>query len=85
MIDGNLGQHLRVLAEVGYAEVTREQHGRRGQSLYATTPLGRAAFAGHIAALEAIMVAAKGEQPRVASPSAHGDSPRLERTDGTTM
>lgn len=60
LTDGNLGMHLRVLAEMGYTRITKEQHGRRVQSLYAITAAGRAAFTAHIAALEAIIAAANG-------------------------
>lgn len=60
LTDGNLGRHLQVLVEMGYADVSREYHGRRPHSLYAATMRGRAAFAGHVAALEAIIAAARG-------------------------
>lgn len=61
MTDGNLGMHLRVLLEVGYIEVRQEARGRRRQSLYAATPVGRAAFSTHVGALETIIAAAKSE------------------------
>jgi DNA-binding MarR family transcriptional regulator len=57
MTDGNLGQHVRVLVETGYVEVTRTSRGRRPQSLYEITADGRAAFERHSAALAAIMAA----------------------------
>ena len=57
MTDGNLGQHVRVLLEAGYVEVSRTSHGRRPQSLYRATAAGRAAFERHSAALAAIMAA----------------------------
>jgi DNA-binding MarR family transcriptional regulator len=57
MTDGNLGQHVRVLVETGYVDVTRASHGRRQQSLYAITADGRAAFESHSRALAAIMAA----------------------------
>jgi DNA-binding MarR family transcriptional regulator len=57
LTDGNLGQHVRVLAETGYVDVTRTSHGRRPQSLYAITAAGRAAFERHSEALAAIMAA----------------------------
>lgn len=58
LTDGNLGMHLRVLVEMGYAAVAKERHGRRIQSLYAATHQGHAAFETHVAALEAIIAAA---------------------------
>ena len=59
MTDGNLGQHVRVLVETGYVEVSRVSHGRRQQSLYRVTAEGRAAFERHSAALAAIIAAAE--------------------------
>jgi DNA-binding MarR family transcriptional regulator len=59
MTDGNLGQHVRVLVEVGYLGVTHVSHGRRRQSLYAATASGRASFERHSAALAAIIAAAR--------------------------
>ncbi len=64
MTDGNLGMHLRVLVEMGYAAVTKERSGRRGQSLYAATHQGQAAFSAHVAALKAIIAAAEGSSKR---------------------
>lgn len=63
MTDGNLGQHVRVLAETGYLDVTRTSRGRRPQSLYGITADGRAAFERHAEALAAIMTAG-GRQSR---------------------
>jgi DNA-binding transcriptional ArsR family regulator len=60
LTDGNLGLHLRTLVEHGYAEVRKEGRGRLGRSLYRATSGGRAAFATHVAALEAIVAAARG-------------------------
>ncbi len=60
LTDGNLGLHLRVLVERGYADIRKEPRGRRSVSFYRATPAGRAAFAAHIAALEAIVSAAQG-------------------------
>jgi DNA-binding MarR family transcriptional regulator len=63
MTDGNLGQHVRVLVETGYLDVSRVSHGRRPQSLYGATAAGRAAFERHSAALQAIIAAASGTPP----------------------
>jgi DNA-binding transcriptional ArsR family regulator len=57
--DGNLGMHLRQLVEQGYIALTKQEQGKRTQSRYQATPLGRARFAAHIAALEAIAAAAR--------------------------
>ena len=61
MTDGNLGQHVGVLVEVGYLSVTHASRGRRRQSLYAATASGRAAFERHSSALAAIIAAARTE------------------------
>lgn len=60
LTDGNLGLHLRTLVEHGYAEVRKEGRGRLGRSFYHATAIGRAAFDTHVAALEAIVAAARG-------------------------
>jgi len=61
MTDGNLGMHLRVLTEMGYIAVTQVAQGRRRQSHYSATAMGRAAFEAHVSALEGIITAARGE------------------------
>lgn len=66
LTDGNLGMHLRMLVERGYASITKTPLGRRSQSRYAPTPQGRAAFAAHVEALEAIIAAASGSGPGLA-------------------
>ncbi len=60
LTDGNLGLHLRTLTEHGYAAVRKEGRGRLGRSFYHATAAGRAAFDAHVAALEAIVAAARG-------------------------
>lgn len=57
--DGNLGAHLRKLEEAGYVTVTKTFVARKPQTYLAATALGRHAFAEHVAALEAILQAAK--------------------------
>lgn len=65
LTDGNLGMHLRLLLERGYASVTKAPQGLRSQSRYSATPQGRAAFAAHVEALEAIIAAARGAAPDI--------------------
>jgi DNA-binding transcriptional ArsR family regulator len=60
LTDGNLGAHLHVLGEHGYADAARVSHGRRQQSQYAATAAGRAAFERHAAALATIIRAGRG-------------------------
>jgi DNA-binding transcriptional ArsR family regulator len=56
--DGNLGAHLAVLVDSGYAATTESWRGRRRTTRYASTPLGRGAFATHVTALRAVIDAA---------------------------
>jgi DNA-binding MarR family transcriptional regulator len=57
--DGNLGAHLRKLEEAGYIKLTKTFVARKPQTYVAVTPLGRHAFAEHVAALEAILSGAR--------------------------
>ena len=54
-----LSKHLRVLAEAGYVELSRSADLLRSDARRLTwlrlTPLGAAAFDGHVAALQAIV------------------------------
>lgn len=59
LTDGNLGAHLRKLEEAGYITVTKTFVARKPQTYLSATPLGRQAFAEHVAALEAILQAGK--------------------------
>jgi DNA-binding transcriptional ArsR family regulator len=66
--DGNLAAHLAILVDAGYAVASATWRGKRRTTWYATTPAGRAAFDGHVQALEAVIGAA--QQPRdLPSPS----------------
>ncbi len=53
--DGNLGAHLDHLARAGYVEVTKAFVGRRPRTTVKASVPGRAAFAGHVAFLKAII------------------------------
>ncbi|MDQ6636970.1 MAG: transcriptional regulator [Candidatus Dormibacteraeota bacterium] len=59
LTDGNLGMHLKVLVEAGYVEPTHSWRGRRRTTFYAPTAAGRAALERHVAALQAVISAAK--------------------------
>ena len=59
LTDGNLGAHLRKLEEAGYICVTKTVVARKPQTFLSAAPLGRQAFAEHVAALEAILQAGK--------------------------
>jgi DNA-binding MarR family transcriptional regulator len=56
LTDGNLGAHLTTLETAGYIEVMKEFVVRRPKTFVAATPSGRKAFAGHVAALQAILI-----------------------------
>ena len=60
LTDGNLSVHLQRLEEAGYLVVDKTYVGRRPKSWVYATPEGRAAFAAHIDALEAIVHQARG-------------------------
>ncbi len=66
LTDGNLGAHLLTLEQTGYIHVEKTFVARRPKTYVAATPLGRTAFASHVAALQAIL------RPGTASPT---DSP----------
>jgi DNA-binding MarR family transcriptional regulator len=55
LTDGNLGQHLRVLEERGYVEISKAFEGNRPRSWVSATRAGRAALASEIGTLKAIL------------------------------
>jgi len=55
LTDGNLGAHLATLEAKGYIAVEKEFVARKPRTFVALTPAGRQAFAGHVAALQAIL------------------------------
>ncbi len=55
LTDGNLSVHLQRLEEAGYAVVEKTYVGRRPKTWIWATAEGRAAFAAHVDALEAIV------------------------------
>lgn len=61
--DGNLGAHLAILVDAGYATATATWRGRRRTTRYAETSAGRAAFEAHVQALESVIAAARGDGP----------------------
>ena len=57
--NGNLGAHIAKLVEAGYVKEEKRFEGRRPQSRYALTRAGRSALMKHVAALQALVDAAK--------------------------
>jgi DNA-binding MarR family transcriptional regulator len=55
LTDGNLGAHLGTLEGRGYIAVEKAFVARRPKTFVAATAAGRAAFAGHVTALESIL------------------------------
>jgi DNA-binding MarR family transcriptional regulator len=53
--DGNLGAHLAKLDEAGYIRIEKTFVDRKPKTFVSATGKGRDAFAGHVAALEAIL------------------------------
>lgn len=53
--DGTLASHIKGLEKVNYIEVKKEFVGRKPQTSYQATPLGRKAFNDHLDALEALL------------------------------
>ena len=53
--DGNLASHTKALEKAAYISVEKQFIGRKPNTRYATTALGRAAFKKHIEALEKLI------------------------------
>ncbi len=53
--DGNLASHLKTLEELKYIRVHKGFVGRKTQTTYSTTTVGRKAFSAHIEALEKVI------------------------------
>jgi DNA-binding MarR family transcriptional regulator len=56
LTDGNLGAHLATLDTAGYIAVKKEFVMRKPKTFVSATAAGRAAFAGHVAALKSILL-----------------------------
>jgi len=53
--DGNLASHTKALEKVAYIMVEKQFIGRKPNTRYSTTKLGKAAFKKHINALEKLI------------------------------
>jgi len=53
--DGNLGAHIETLAKAGYVGVEKAFVGKKPQTTVTATPIGRGAFARHVASLREII------------------------------
>jgi DNA-binding MarR family transcriptional regulator len=63
LTDGNLGTHIRVLADAGFVTTEESWRGKRRTTLYRATSAGRAAFEAHVRALNAIIAASAASPP----------------------
>ena len=55
LTDGNLASHIKALEKEQYIEVKKEFVGRKPQTTYKVTEVGRQAFEAHLNALEALI------------------------------
>ena len=53
--DGNLASHAKALESEAFIEVRKQFIGRKPNTTYVITPVGRKAFEAHIAALEKLI------------------------------
>ncbi|HUH33814.1 MAG TPA: transcriptional regulator [Daejeonella sp.] len=56
LTDGNLASHLRALEEAEYLKVEKQFVGRKPNTTYGATDLGREAFKSHLDALEQLIM-----------------------------
>jgi DNA-binding transcriptional ArsR family regulator len=59
--DGNLGAHLDTLERAGYVAIEKRFEGKKPQTRAAATPVGRRAFAEHVAYLREILESGEGK------------------------
>jgi len=79
LTDGNLGTHIRVLADAGFVAAEESWRGKRRTTLYRATSAGRAAFDAHVQALNAIIQASAASPPKIVGhypPDKGGNDPR---------
>jgi DNA-binding HxlR family transcriptional regulator len=67
--DGNLASHLSALQRAGLVVVEKSDGPKRARTTAAITSEGRAALEHELNTLEAILAAARGDQPRRRSPA----------------
>ncbi len=63
LTDGNLASHMKPLEAAEYVEYRKQFVGRRPQTTYAATELGKTAFRAHLEGLEALLKGAKNSPP----------------------
>lgn len=55
LTDGNLASHLKALEELKYLTVNKKFIGKKPNTSYSVTPLGKEAFSMHLTALESFL------------------------------
>lgn len=60
LTDGNLASHTKSLEELGYIQSRKQFIGRKPNTTFQITDLGRAAFAEHLNALESFLKLSRG-------------------------
>lgn len=55
LTDGNLATHLKALENMGYIRSSKQFVGKKPNTAYAITPVGRREFQAHIDALEKLL------------------------------
>ena len=59
LTDGNLASHISALEKLNYIEITKQFIGKKPNTSYKVTDLGRQAFNKHLDALESIIKLSK--------------------------
>ena len=55
LTDGNMASHLAALEKIHFIDVSKQFIGKKPNTTYSVTPLGRQAFEAHLKALENII------------------------------
>ncbi len=55
LTDGNMASHLAALEKIQFIQVTKQFIGKKPNTTYTVTPLGKQAFEAHLNALESII------------------------------
>ena len=79
--DPTLSKHVKVLEEAGYVRISKATVASRQRTRLALTAEGRAAFAGHVAALQQLLGVAPPEER--ASPEVHLPDAAWRRPTGS--
>ncbi len=59
LTDGNLASHIRALEDLGYVKVNKQFIGKKPNTTYSASEIGKQAFNEHLSALEAFLKGTK--------------------------